>query len=92
MDREKVAILAEMVADAKAEHKRILGKAIAYADEHGLEFEWDDTYGSTYQTYHGKGSEYFTDRREDWESSYGDDSGRDTYGGEGRWTSSSDYC
>lgn len=78
--------LAELVSAFKQERNRVRKEAMAIADEFGLVFCWDDTYGASEQTYYGKGS---TRDGDDWQ-----DSGcfepdvRD----EGEWKSSSDDC
>ena len=86
-DRERVAELAEMVKAAKAAQTEALKACVAFADAHGLEFEWDTEYGSAMQTYIGKGAE-------GWEDSncYGDSDRGADLGGQGRWVSSSDGC
>lgn len=80
MTKEQAAKeLAKIVKEAQDNHKAALEKAIALADQYGLCFTWDYTYGSRQQEYLGKGCEYF-----DWNSKQ--------ILTEGKWTSSSDGC
>ena len=82
MTREEAnARIAQLIANYKKVQEEAKAEAMALADEHGLTFEWDSTYGSHEQTYVGKGD------RPDWNSS-------DCYN-EGEsigWTSSSMGC
>lgn len=86
MDKQKAAKeLAEIVENAKQNHQRELEKAKALADQFGLTFVWNDTYGSQEQEYLGKGSEkdkfnYNTRQYEKVEVT------------QGEWVSSSDNC
>lgn len=80
-EQEKLATLAKFVQIAR----EALDNAQKFADEHALSFNWDDSYGSSKQTYLGRGM-----KNPDWQDSGCEwDDSRLT---EGKWTSSSDGC
>ncbi len=83
--RETQQQLADMAKDARVEVQRLRKACMDFADEHGLTFKWDDTYGSREQTYHGKGAPFIDSYG--WEASDADD-----VLDQGKWTSSSEGC
>lgn len=86
--KEQQQELAEIVARGR----QALKDAVAFADEHGLAFRWDESYGSAQQEYVGKGfvnPDYANPSEDDWVPSGYDETGARERGG---WVSSSDHC
>lgn len=79
--QEATKKLASIVKNAKKAHDKAKNEAMNLADQFGLTFIWDDTYGSREQEYLGKGS-----TKENWDCT------KDEILEEGEWVSSSDNC
>jgi len=81
-DKEKQEKLIQLYAYV-SQAKDALKQAQDYADEHGLSFKWDSTYGNRNQEYLGRGFRY---------DFYRFDNDDEKILSEGKWVSSSDGC
>jgi threonine dehydratase len=83
--QEAVKELAKIVADARKQLDDAKKAAIKLADEFGLTFVWDKTYGNQEQEYLGKGTLQH-------EYNYQTKKYEEVLLDKGKWTSSSEGC